>query len=129
MLYIVCLHHCMYVCYMFIKYQSINPSLKPRFFHNSQRQADETRRTTTRLNVVSTCCLFAHRRFSDDNTTLNGVSVCLSACVCVVQTLARLKAQCGTGLQTLSQDRNTPPVENGYTSQIVSAGFFLPSRS
>jgi len=25
-LYIVCLHHCMYVCYMFIKYQSINQS-------------------------------------------------------------------------------------------------------
>jgi len=24
MLYIVCLHHCMYICYMFIKYQSIN---------------------------------------------------------------------------------------------------------
>jgi len=27
MLYIVCLHHCMYVCYMFIKYQSINQSM------------------------------------------------------------------------------------------------------
>ena len=27
MLYIVCLHHCMYVCYMFIKYQSINQSI------------------------------------------------------------------------------------------------------
>jgi len=26
MLYIVCLNHCMYVCYMFIKYQSINQS-------------------------------------------------------------------------------------------------------
>ena len=26
MLYIVCLYHCMYVCYMFIKYQSINQS-------------------------------------------------------------------------------------------------------
>ena len=28
MLYIVCLHHCMYVCYMSIKYQSINQSIK-----------------------------------------------------------------------------------------------------
>jgi len=26
MLYIVCLYHCMYVCYMFIKDQSINQS-------------------------------------------------------------------------------------------------------
>jgi len=28
MLYIVCLHHCMYVCYMFIKYQSIMWSIE-----------------------------------------------------------------------------------------------------
>jgi len=27
MLYIVCLYHCMYVCYMFIKYQSVSLSM------------------------------------------------------------------------------------------------------
>ena len=42
MLYIVvCLHHCMYVCYMFIKYQSINQSIN--------RQLVSTRTAANRI--------------------------------------------------------------------------------
>jgi len=50
MLSIVCLHHCMYVCYMFIKDQSINQKVKGR---TATKHAYVVGRVTTEFGTDS----------------------------------------------------------------------------